>query len=359
MSNNNVTREDESRSLLETSLTTLAIVAALAIAFSGCAPSAASPLPTQGMVFVPAGEFIMGSEVGLTDEQPAHTVFLDAFWIDQTEVTNAMYNLCVRSSACGAPSVTSYFDDPAYSNHPVVSVSWEDAKAYCAWAGRRLPTEAEWEKAASWDPVTNEKRVYPWGNDLDCKKGNFEMSGCDGYEKTSPVGSFPSGASAFGALDMAGNAWEWVNDAFLETDPFGARLPNSTASPPVFENASSTGRITSPSGPGAQAAKSASVPATVGASRTCRTSLVSRGAPAVAGRIGSGGSVTSFRRSPQKALSRFPEGPARAARCSSANREYAAVSAQGLPSSAAHRSSKITLQDHESVTMWCMLKQST
>lgn len=231
MSNNNVTRDNESRSLLETSLTILAIVAALAIAFSGCAPSAATPLPTQGMVFVPAGEFKMGSEVGLTDEQPAHTVFLDAFWIDQTEVTNAMYNLCVQSNACGEPSVTSYFDDPAYSNHPVVSVSWEDAKAYCAWAGRRLPTEAEWEKAASWDPVKNEKRVYPWGNDFDCEKGDFEGSSCDGYEGTSPVGSFPSGASAYGALDMGGNAWEWVNDAFIETDPFGERENYYAVSP--------------------------------------------------------------------------------------------------------------------------------
>lgn len=231
MSDNEVTRDNESRSFLETSLTVLAIVAALAIAFGGCAPVAATPPPTQGMVFVPAGEFIMGSEVGLTDEQPAHTVSLDAFWIDEAEVTNAMYKLCVQSNACGEPSVTSYFDDPAYSNHPVVSVSWEDAKAYCAWAGRRLPTEAEWEKAASWDPVTNEKRVYPWGNDFDCKKGNFEGSSCDGYEKTSPVGSFPSGASAYDALDMAGNAWEWVNDAFIETDPFGERENYYAVSP--------------------------------------------------------------------------------------------------------------------------------
>ncbi|HMD81803.1 MAG TPA: SUMF1/EgtB/PvdO family nonheme iron enzyme, partial [Anaerolineales bacterium] len=89
-----------------------------------------------------------------------------------------------------------------------------------------LPTEAEWEKAASWDPAINQKRVYPWGNDFDCKKGNFDdetqldsfiMPGgpnCDGYPKTSPVGSFPSGASPYGVLDMAGNAWEWVADGY-------------------------------------------------------------------------------------------------------------------------------------------------
>ena len=231
MSDNKISRGAGSRSFSETSRMMLATAVIAAMAIGGCAPIAATPLPPQGMVFVPAGEFIMGSEVGLADEQPTHTVFLDAFWIDQTEVTNVMYYRCVQSSACEKPSLTSYFDDPAYSDHPVVSVSWTDATAYCAWAGRRLPTEAEWEKVASWAPVKNEKRIYPWGNDFDCQKGNFEGSSCDGYDETAPVGSFPSGTSAYGALDMAGNVWEWVNDAFLETDPFGARENYYAVSP--------------------------------------------------------------------------------------------------------------------------------
>jgi formylglycine-generating enzyme required for sulfatase activity len=175
----------------------------------------------------------MGSQIGLVDEQPQHTVFLENYWIDQTEVTNAMYNRCVQSGACKQPSVTTYYYNPAYSNHPVIYVSWTYAKTYCAWAGRRLPTEAEWEKAASWDPVKNEKRVYPWGEDFDCSKGNFEGSNCDGIAGTAPVGSFPSGGSPYGVLDMGGNVWEWVHDAFIETDPLSGRTQNYyTISPP-------------------------------------------------------------------------------------------------------------------------------
>ncbi len=226
----------------------LTVLAALAFAKSGCAPSATAtpPPPTPGlgstwvspadgmtMLFVPAGEFPMGSETGLVDEQPLHTVFLDAFWIDQTEVTNAMYSRCVQSGACKQPPVTTYYSDPAYSNHPVIYISWDYAKDYCAWAGRRLPTEAEWEKAASWEPVKNEKRVYPWGNDFDCKKGNFEGSDCDGVAGTALVGSFPSGASPYGALDMGGNVWEWVHDAFIETDPLSGGTKNYYAISPA------------------------------------------------------------------------------------------------------------------------------
>ena len=229
--NNGVAHDYASRRCVEASPRLLVFAVTVIMAVGSCTPSESTPQPTQGMVFVPVGEFIMGSTVGLADEQPVHTVFLDAFWIDQTEVTNAQYHQCVRAGACRQPYVTNNFDDPAYSTHPVISVSWEDAKAYCAWAGRRLPTEAEWEKAASWDPVDNAKRVYPWGNEFDFQKGNFEGSSCDGYETTAPTGSFPSGASAYGALDMAGNVWEWVNDAFLETDPFGER-PNYYAVSP-------------------------------------------------------------------------------------------------------------------------------
>jgi serine/threonine-protein kinase len=231
----------------------LVVSLVLVIANAGCRPLIQTPfktpfLPTQtprfgstfvsttdGMtlLFVPAGEFPMGSVTGLVDEQPQHTVFLDGFWIDETEVTNAMYAGCVQVGACQQPSVTTYYKDSAYSNHPVTYASWVYAKTYCIWAGRRLPTEAEWEKAASWDPVNNEKRVYPWGNIFDCKKGNFADSECDGFTGTAPVRSFPSGVSPYGALDMGGNVWEWVHDAFLETDPMTGKTENYYAISPT------------------------------------------------------------------------------------------------------------------------------
>jgi len=226
----------------------LTAITTLAFAISGCAPCATpTPVPpTPGlgstsvstadgmtMLFVPAGEFPMGSQIGLVDEQPQHSVYLDAFWIDQTEVTNSMYSRCVQSEACRQPTVNTYYSDPAYADHPVIHVDWTDAGAYCAWAGRRLPTEAEWEKAASWDPLKNEKRIHPWGNEFDCKKGNFEGSDCDGVAGTAPVGSFPEGASPYGALDMGGNVWEWVHDAFLETDPLTGGTQNYYAISPA------------------------------------------------------------------------------------------------------------------------------
>lgn len=212
---------------------------------SGCAaPATVAPTPQLGdtlispkdgakLVYVPAGEFVMGSEQGLTDEQPAHKVYLDSFWLDQTEVTNEAYRLCAEAGTCSPPLKTGDYDDPAYALHPVVYVSWEQAQTYCSWAGRRLPTEAEWEKAATWNPRTNEKFVYPWGNEYDCSKGNYDdeteqdaslmqagLVDCDGFKRSAPVGSFPQGASPYGALDMGGNVWEWVHDAFIENDPF-------------------------------------------------------------------------------------------------------------------------------------------
>jgi eukaryotic-like serine/threonine-protein kinase len=224
-------------------------IVALAVSVGSCAPLPTqnpTPTPTPGlgstmvsttdgmtMVFVPEGAFEMGSEIGLTDEQPVHKVTLDAFWIDRTEVTNAMYHQCVQAVGCLAPSVSTYFADPGYADHPVVYVSWVQAQTYCTWAGRRLPTEAEWEKAAAWDPINNEKRIYPWGNTFDCKKGNYEGSDCDGFAQTAPVGSFPTGVSPYGALDMGGNVWEWVHDAFQETDPLLGNTVNYYAISPT------------------------------------------------------------------------------------------------------------------------------
>ena len=198
-----------------------------------------SPKDNATMVYIPAGQFPMGSEFGLLDERPVHIVELDPFWLDRTEVTNAMYRKCVQAEKCDEPSNLLYYNDLQYSNHPVVFVSWTNAVTYCSSVDRRLPTEAEWEKAAAWNPVRNEKLVYPWGNEYDCSKGNFDDElqldaslmqdgsvNCDGYDLTAPVGTFPAGASPYGALDMGGNVWEWVHDAFIEVDPFSATIKN-------------------------------------------------------------------------------------------------------------------------------------
>jgi serine/threonine protein kinase/formylglycine-generating enzyme required for sulfatase activity len=166
-----------------------------------------TPPASPGMVYVPAGEFTMGSDEH-SDEQPVHTVYLDAFYIDKTEVTNAQYRECVEAGACDTPSKTTNYDDADYAQHPVVYVSWDDADAYCRWAGKRLPTEAEWEKAAR----GTDGRTYPWGEGIDCDHAQY--SECGG--RTVSVGSKPKGASPYGALDMAGNVWEWVSDWYGE-----------------------------------------------------------------------------------------------------------------------------------------------
>jgi len=165
------------------------------------------------LFYVPAGEFSMGSENGEDNEKPVRAVFLDSFWIDQTEITTGMYARCVNDGKCALPgskaSLTrpNYYGEDKYNNYPVIFVDWNMAKIYCDWAGRRLPTEAEWEKAAR----GTEAFVYPWGNAMPDKNLlNYKDVNGD----TTEVGMYPKGASPYGALDMAGNVWEWVNDWF-------------------------------------------------------------------------------------------------------------------------------------------------
>ncbi|HOU00771.1 MAG TPA: bifunctional serine/threonine-protein kinase/formylglycine-generating enzyme family protein, partial [Anaerolineaceae bacterium] len=183
----------------------------------GVGSTMVSQVDGMTLVYVPAGEFTMGSPdgVGISDEHPQHQVYLDAYWIDQTEVTNAMYEECVNDGDCTEPSSyssytrDSYYGNTQYADYPVIYVNWNQAQDYCEWAGRELPTEAQWEKAAR----GTDGRIYPWGDGSpDESLANF--AGIIG--DTTEVGSYPDGASPYGALDIAGNVWEWVLDRYGE-----------------------------------------------------------------------------------------------------------------------------------------------
>jgi formylglycine-generating enzyme required for sulfatase activity len=187
--------------------------------------AAAESKNLTAMVRVPAGEFLMGSNEGPEDERPQHKVEVGEFSIDRTPVTNAQFAVFLNSSRVNGPNGEGWYDtddndarihrrngkwvaDSHYENHPAVEVSWFGAAAYCQWAGKRLPTEAEWEKAAR----GMDGRKYPWGNEApDRSRAQFGA----GYNQTVPVGSFPKGVSTYGLLDMAGNTWEWVSSVYL------------------------------------------------------------------------------------------------------------------------------------------------
>ena len=184
------------------------------------------------MVFIPAGEFVMGAEASqgyqmcldvrdefsfacqqdwFEDENPVHTVDISAFWIDQTEVTNGMYRLCVEEGFCVKPKNTKYYEDPSYEEFPVVFVTWNDANSYCRWMGYRLPTEAEWEKASRGTSGS----IFPWGDHIDKVYANYSLASTGLVPGgLMAVGSYEPGASPYNVFDMAGNAAEWVADHY-------------------------------------------------------------------------------------------------------------------------------------------------
>jgi formylglycine-generating enzyme required for sulfatase activity len=187
------------------------------------------------MIQVPAGMFLMGSNDGLEDEKPQHKVNLREFFIDRNQVTNSQFARFLNAVGPQGTRGEKYYDvddsdarihrheskwgaDAGHENRPVVEASWFGAIAYCAWAGKRLPTEAEWEKAAR----GTDGRKYPWGNDRpDGSRAHFNS----GWNDFRDVGSFPKGASPYGVLDMAGNGWEWVTSAYkpYPYDPLDGR----------------------------------------------------------------------------------------------------------------------------------------
>ena len=206
----------------------LAGIALLALWAGGPAPGparGAAPPPGErganaGMILIPAGDFLMGRNGGPEEEGPAHTVHLPAFYIDRNLVTWAGYALFIQAKGPAGPKGEMYLDvedpdnrihlkegrwaaEPGYEDHPAGELAWHGAVAYCAWRGKRLPSEAEWEKAAR----GTDGRLYPWGNQKPTKELAF-IGGRRG--ETVPVGQYPKGASPYGALDMAGQVWEWT-----------------------------------------------------------------------------------------------------------------------------------------------------
>jgi formylglycine-generating enzyme len=195
------------------------------------------------MVMIPAGAFLMGASskddpLSYPKERPQHTVTLSAFEIDRCEVTTADYRACVTAGKCTAPKTTEgcNFSIAGRDNHPINCVQWEQADAYCKFVGKRLPTEAEWEKAAR----GGDGRLYPWGNDpkpscthawIDDNGGTIDGGESCGMNSTAPVGTKPLGASPYGVHDMLGNVWEWTAD-WYQLDYYAVSPPNDPKGPP-------------------------------------------------------------------------------------------------------------------------------
>ncbi len=176
-------------------------------------PLALSDSKGASMRLIPASSFVMGSTQGSAEERPIQSLYLNSFYIDQYEVTNALYKACVEASVCKKPTNLSsqtrpnYYDDSAFDNYPVLYVTWEMARTYCeTWRGARLPSEAEWEKAAR----GTDARTYPWGEGIDVTRANYGQRIGD----TTPVDRYGSGKSIYGVFDMAGNVSEWVSSLY-------------------------------------------------------------------------------------------------------------------------------------------------
>ena len=208
----------------------LASIIVLVNVLVGCQFKTGSPSLEQkiidqrgvSMALIPEGPFLMGNQDEL------HAVILDAFYIDQYEVTNLAYQDCVNSGVCTPPKFPEqpelleylgYYDELS----PVTFVSWQQAQDYCAWRGGRLPTEAEWEKAAR----GTDGRTYPWGEDIDCSYANYGavLHICEG--RLSPVGSRPPGGSPYGVFDMAGNVDEWTVDCYTKDYSWHGNAPRN------------------------------------------------------------------------------------------------------------------------------------
>ena len=188
------------RIILTVALTTIA-----AAALSACRGSRMNEAPlTSDMALIPAGYFTMGSNAGSGVERPPHRVWLDAYYIDKNEVTNHQYQEFVKATGHARPA---FWEEDRFKapSQPIVGVSWDDAVAYCGWAGKRLPAEAEWEKAARGGV---EGRRFPWGDEGPTGKATFGQDENTG--RPTPVGQYPP--NGYGLYDMAGNVWEWCAD---------------------------------------------------------------------------------------------------------------------------------------------------
>lgn len=173
------------------------------------------------MQFIPAGRFLMGTDDPTYSiaHRPQHPAMLTDYWIDRTEVTNAQYRQCVDAEFCQPPRDLTYYNKAEFASFPVTFINYETAAAYCLWLASRtgqivgLPTEAQWEKAAGWDPVEGRARTYPWGDDRPTPERLRYVESGSSYP-AAPVATHPAGVSAYGVHDMAGNVWEWVADWF-------------------------------------------------------------------------------------------------------------------------------------------------